>query len=73
MFTEYNVIRPLRPESRGLTGRSGVTLASKSALGSAGTFLSRVQAPQLALWPDGEPESLRSPCCGLDIYKNQLL
>ncbi|GFN82121.1 hypothetical protein PoB_000862700 [Plakobranchus ocellatus] len=26
-----------------------------------------------APWPDGGPESLRSPCCGLAIYKNSLL
>ncbi|GFO12397.1 hypothetical protein PoB_003890200 [Plakobranchus ocellatus] len=24
-------------------------------------------------WPDGGPESLRSPCCGLAIYKNPQL
>ncbi|GFO25633.1 hypothetical protein PoB_005213800 [Plakobranchus ocellatus] len=49
----------------------GGTVASKSALRSAGTLLSRVRAPPLAPWPDGGPEGLRSPCCGLAIYKNQ--
>ncbi|GFO16771.1 hypothetical protein PoB_004327600 [Plakobranchus ocellatus] len=45
-------------------GRGGVggTVASESALRSAGTFLSRVRAPPPAPWPDGGPESLRSPC-----------
>ncbi|GFO44990.1 hypothetical protein PoB_007149500 [Plakobranchus ocellatus] len=31
--------------------------------------MSRVRAPPPAPWPDGGPESLRSPCCGLAIYK----
>ncbi|GFN80926.1 hypothetical protein PoB_000743200 [Plakobranchus ocellatus] len=44
---------------------------NESALRSTGTFLSRVQAPPLALWLDGGSESLRSPCCGLGKYKNQ--
>ncbi|GFO39692.1 hypothetical protein PoB_006619700 [Plakobranchus ocellatus] len=47
----------------------GGTVASESALRSAGTFLSRVRAQPPAPWPDGGPESLRSPCCGLAIYK----
>ncbi|GFO18114.1 hypothetical protein PoB_004461900 [Plakobranchus ocellatus] len=38
---------------------------------SAGTLLSRIRAPPPAPWPDGGPESLRSPCCVLAIYKNQ--
>ncbi|GFO50568.1 hypothetical protein PoB_007707300 [Plakobranchus ocellatus] len=46
------------------------TVACESALRSAGTLLSRVRAPLPAPWPDGGPESLRSPCCGLAIYKN---
>ncbi|GFN92950.1 hypothetical protein PoB_001945600 [Plakobranchus ocellatus] len=46
----------------------GSTVACESALRSAGTLLSRVRAPLLAPWPDGGPESLRSPCCGLAIY-----
>ncbi|GFO32453.1 hypothetical protein PoB_005895800 [Plakobranchus ocellatus] len=33
-------------------------------------FEPRHRRPGLA-WPDGGPESLRSPCCGLAIYKNQ--
>ncbi|GFN91420.1 hypothetical protein PoB_001792600 [Plakobranchus ocellatus] len=48
----------------------GSTVACESALRSAGTLLSRVRAPLPAPWPDGGPESLRSPCCGLAIYKN---
>ncbi|GFO28583.1 hypothetical protein PoB_005508800, partial [Plakobranchus ocellatus] len=51
-------------------GGVGGTVASESALRSAGTLLSRVRAPPTAPWPDGGPESLRSPCCGLAIYKN---
>ncbi|GFO30287.1 hypothetical protein PoB_005679200 [Plakobranchus ocellatus] len=43
------------------------TAASESALRSAGTLLSRVRAPPPAPWPDGGPESLRSPCCGLAL------
>ncbi|GFO12227.1 hypothetical protein PoB_003873200 [Plakobranchus ocellatus] len=53
------------------SGGVGGTLASESALRSAGTFLSRVRAPLPAPWPDGGPESLRSPYCGLALYKNQ--
>ncbi|GFO46158.1 hypothetical protein PoB_007266300 [Plakobranchus ocellatus] len=49
----------------------GGTVANDSALRCAGTLLSRVRAPPPMLWPDGGPESLRSPCCGLAIYKNQ--
>ncbi|GFO30561.1 hypothetical protein PoB_005706600 [Plakobranchus ocellatus] len=48
-----------------LMGSVGGTVASESALRSAGTILSRVRAPPPAPWPDGGPESLRSPCCGL--------
>ncbi|GFO07759.1 dual specificity protein phosphatase [Plakobranchus ocellatus] len=47
----------------------GSTVASESALKSAGTFLSLVRAPPPAPWPDGGLESLRSPSCGLAIYK----
>ncbi|GFO47741.1 hypothetical protein PoB_007424600 [Plakobranchus ocellatus] len=50
----------------------GGTVASESALRSAGTLLSRVRAPPPAPWPDGGPESLRSPCCGLAIYKTRV-
>ncbi|GFN94084.1 hypothetical protein PoB_002059000 [Plakobranchus ocellatus] len=28
-----------------------------------------IRGPLPAPWPDGGPESLRSPCCGLAIYK----
>ncbi|GFO49796.1 hypothetical protein PoB_007630100 [Plakobranchus ocellatus] len=55
----------------GVRGGVGGTVASESALRSAGTLLSRVRAPPPAPWPDGGPESLRSPCCGLAIYKTQ--
>ncbi|GFO38818.1 hypothetical protein PoB_006532300 [Plakobranchus ocellatus] len=51
------------------SGGVGSTVACESALRSAGTLLSRVRAPLPAPWPDGGPESLRSPCCGLAIYK----
>ncbi|GFO02612.1 hypothetical protein PoB_002911700 [Plakobranchus ocellatus] len=51
----------------------GSTVACESALRSAGTLLARVRAPLPAPWPDGGPESLRSPCCGLAIYKTQNL
>ncbi|GFO42768.1 hypothetical protein PoB_006927300 [Plakobranchus ocellatus] len=51
-------------------GGVGGTVASESALKSAGAFLSRVRAPPPVPGPDGGPESLRSPCCGLAIYKN---
>ncbi|GFO26673.1 hypothetical protein PoB_005317800 [Plakobranchus ocellatus] len=54
--------------SRGVGG----TVASEPALRSAGTLLSRVRAPPPAPWPDGGPESLRSPCCGQATYKNQI-
>ncbi|GFO26214.1 hypothetical protein PoB_005271900 [Plakobranchus ocellatus] len=46
-----------------LEGRGvGSTVACESALRSAGTLLSPVRAPPPAPWPDGGPESLRSPC-----------
>ncbi|GFO39793.1 hypothetical protein PoB_006629800 [Plakobranchus ocellatus] len=60
------VAEELCPHPRGV----GSTVACESALRSAGTLLSRVRAPLPAPWPDGGPESLRSPCCGLAIYKN---
>ncbi|GFO37817.1 hypothetical protein PoB_006432200 [Plakobranchus ocellatus] len=44
----------------------GSTMASESHLRSAGTLLSRVRALPPAPWPDGGPESLRTPC-GLAI------
>ncbi|GFN85451.1 hypothetical protein PoB_001195700 [Plakobranchus ocellatus] len=52
-----------------LIGGVGSIVARESALRSAGILLSRVRAPLPAPWPDGGPESLRSPCCGLAIYK----
>ncbi|GFO12735.1 vitamin B12-dependent ribonucleotide reductase [Plakobranchus ocellatus] len=45
-------------------------MACESALRSAGTHLSRVRAPPSTPRPDGGLKSLRSPCCGLAIYKN---
>ncbi|GFO01908.1 hypothetical protein PoB_002841300 [Plakobranchus ocellatus] len=51
-----------------LEEQSGGPLASESSLRYAGTLLSRVRAPPPAPWPDGGPESLRTPC-GLVIYK----
>ncbi|GFO35658.1 hypothetical protein PoB_006216300 [Plakobranchus ocellatus] len=56
------------PDCDGMWG-VGSTVACESALRSAGTLLSRVRAPLPAPWPDGGPESLRSPCCGLAVYK----
>ncbi|GFO21100.1 hypothetical protein PoB_004760500 [Plakobranchus ocellatus] len=61
-----NALNSLSPE-----GDVGSTVASVTTLRSAGTLLSRVRAPSPAPWPVGMPESLRSPCCGLAIYKNQ--
>ncbi|GFO24097.1 hypothetical protein PoB_005060200 [Plakobranchus ocellatus] len=50
-------------------GIVGGMVDSESALRSARILLSRVRAPTLAPWPDGGPESLRSPCCGLAVFK----
>ncbi|GFO25499.1 hypothetical protein PoB_005200400 [Plakobranchus ocellatus] len=50
-------------------GGVGSTVACEFVLRSAGTLLSRVRAPLPASSPDGGPESLRSPCYGLAIYK----
>ncbi|GFO10857.1 hypothetical protein PoB_003736200 [Plakobranchus ocellatus] len=49
----------------------GGTVVGESALRSAGILQWRVRAPPPAPWPGGWPESLRSPCCGLAIYKNK--
>ncbi|GFO49733.1 hypothetical protein PoB_007623800 [Plakobranchus ocellatus] len=46
-------------------------LKQASSLRSAGILLSRVRTPPLAPWPGGRPESLRSLCFGLAIYKYQ--
>ncbi|GFO22186.1 hypothetical protein PoB_004869100 [Plakobranchus ocellatus] len=46
----------------------GGTVASESALRHTGAILSRVRAPPPAPWPNGGPESLRSPCY---MCKNQ--
>ncbi|GFO32452.1 hypothetical protein PoB_005895700 [Plakobranchus ocellatus] len=53
-------------------GTSVAQWDSESTLRSAGTLLSQVRAPPPAPWPDGGPESLRSPCCGLAVYINQI-
>ncbi|GFO15405.1 hypothetical protein PoB_004191000 [Plakobranchus ocellatus] len=45
------------------------SVVSESALRSAATLLSRVRAPPPASGPGGGSKSLRSPCCGLAIYK----
>ncbi|GFN80350.1 hypothetical protein PoB_000685600 [Plakobranchus ocellatus] len=47
----------------------GGTGDSEPALRSAETILSQVRTPPLALWPEGRPESLTSPCCGQAIYQ----
>ncbi|GFO05205.1 hypothetical protein PoB_003171000 [Plakobranchus ocellatus] len=62
-FSYTSISHP--PADLPLSGR-GVdgTVASESALRSAGNILSGVRAPPLAPWPDRGPESLRSPCCG---------
>ncbi|GFO36485.1 hypothetical protein PoB_006299000 [Plakobranchus ocellatus] len=48
----------------------GGTVDSEFALRSEGIPLSRARAPPPTPWPDRRPESLRSPCCGLAIYKS---
>ncbi|GFN77899.1 hypothetical protein PoB_000440500 [Plakobranchus ocellatus] len=57
IHTDYHSVTPLS------------SLASESALRSAGTLLSRVRAPPLAPWPDGGHQSHGSPSCGLAIYQ----
>ncbi|GFO06521.1 hypothetical protein PoB_003302600 [Plakobranchus ocellatus] len=47
----------------------GGTVACEFALRSAGSLLSRIPAPPSVSRPDGRHGSLRSPCCGLAIYK----
>ncbi|GFO04303.1 Ccr4-not transcription complex subunit 6-like protein [Plakobranchus ocellatus] len=51
------------------SGGVGRTVASESALKSAGTLLSRVRAPPPVPWPDRGPKSLRSSYCGLAVYE----
>ncbi|GFN77709.1 hypothetical protein PoB_000421500 [Plakobranchus ocellatus] len=65
-----SIVQAVQLVSSQFCGGVGSTVACESALRSAGTLLSRVRAPLPAPWPDGGPESLRSPCCGLAIYKN---
>ncbi|GFN89540.1 hypothetical protein PoB_001604600 [Plakobranchus ocellatus] len=71
----YRGVRPWRTmnnyTSYNLFGGVGGTVASESALRSAETLLSRVRVPPPAPWPNGAPESLRSPCYGLAINKNR--
>ncbi|GFO06100.1 hypothetical protein PoB_003260500 [Plakobranchus ocellatus] len=54
---------------KSLLGGIGGIVDSEYAPRSAEILLSRVRAPPPALWPDGGPESLRSPCYGLAILK----
>ncbi|GFN91701.1 eukaryotic translation initiation factor 3 subunit f [Plakobranchus ocellatus] len=68
-----HVMRRGKLEHLVTTGNVGGTVASESALRSAENLLLRVRAPPPAPWPDGRPESLRSRCCGLAIYKNHRL
>ncbi|GFO37089.1 hypothetical protein PoB_006359400 [Plakobranchus ocellatus] len=51
---------------RGIGGR----VDRESAVKSAGTFMSRLRAPPSAPWPDREPASMRSACCGLASHKD---
>ncbi|GFO17129.1 hypothetical protein PoB_004363400 [Plakobranchus ocellatus] len=44
-------------------GGFGGTVVSESALRSAGTLLSRIQAALWAPWPARGPKSPRPPCC----------
>ncbi|GFN91234.1 hypothetical protein PoB_001774000 [Plakobranchus ocellatus] len=46
-------------------------MASDFSLRPAGTRLPQVRVPPLAPRPDGGPEILRSPYCGIAMYKNQ--
>ncbi|GFN86157.1 hypothetical protein PoB_001266300 [Plakobranchus ocellatus] len=56
LFPHSSIVRSIRE------------VGSDSALISAGILQSRVRAPIPTPWPVGEPESLRSPCCGLAIH-----
>ncbi|GFN76957.1 hypothetical protein PoB_000346300 [Plakobranchus ocellatus] len=49
----------------------GGTMASESALRSAWALLSRIRTPPGATWPEEGLKSLRSPCYGLALNKNQ--
>ncbi|GFN96563.1 disintegrin and metalloproteinase domain-containing protein 10 [Plakobranchus ocellatus] len=51
----------------------GGTVDSESALKCAGALPARVRVPPPIPWPDGGPESLRSPCCGLAEYKKPVI
>ncbi|GFN81515.1 hypothetical protein PoB_000802100 [Plakobranchus ocellatus] len=59
--------RTRRHEGEIPSGSIGGIVASESALSSAGTLLSWVRAPP----PAPRPESLKSPCCELAVYKNK--
>ncbi|GFO28816.1 hypothetical protein PoB_005532100 [Plakobranchus ocellatus] len=48
------------------------TVASESALRSAGNLPSRVRALPPTPWPEGRPQSLRSPCCELALYNKSI-
>ncbi|GFN95786.1 thioredoxin-like protein 1 [Plakobranchus ocellatus] len=71
--TLTKIILLVTRQEKKVSGGVGSTVACESALRSAGTFLSRVRAPLPAPWPDGGPESLRSPCCGLAINEKKII
>ncbi|GFO03513.1 hypothetical protein PoB_003001800 [Plakobranchus ocellatus] len=58
---------------RGFSHSNGVggTVDNESALRSAGILLSWVRSPSPTPWPEGGPESLRSPDCGHSIHKTK--
>ncbi|GFO32606.1 hypothetical protein PoB_005911100 [Plakobranchus ocellatus] len=55
----YVLFQLIFPSTWGTEG----TVANGSALRSTGNLLSRVRAPPPTPWPNGGPETLRSPCC----------
>ncbi|GFO22462.1 hypothetical protein PoB_004896700 [Plakobranchus ocellatus] len=55
----YEEMRPTPCAPYAIIRGVGSRVVSESALRSAGTLLSRVQAPLPAPWPDGGPKSLR--------------
>ncbi|GFN77065.1 histone-lysine N-methyltransferase suv420h1-like isoform x2 [Plakobranchus ocellatus] len=55
-----------------MKGLFGGTVDSESALRNPGIPSAAGPSPPPVPWLDGLPESLRSLCCGLTIYKNTL-